>query len=82
MTGKQPEGVTGVAPAEDGWIVAVEVVEDRRIPSSSDILASYEAGLDMTGNYCPTAAPDATRADGATGESDRTGSRAPRVRRT
>jgi hypothetical protein len=47
LTGKQPEGVTGVGPAEDGWVVGIEVVEDQRIPSSSDILADYETALDM-----------------------------------
>lgn len=41
LTGKEPEGVTGVERSEDGWQVTVEVVEDRRIPSSSDILATY-----------------------------------------
>lgn len=49
LTGKQPEGVTGVGPAEDGWVVGIEVVEDRRIPSSSDILAAYETALDLDG---------------------------------
>ena len=49
LTGKEAEGVTGVEPAEDGWIVGVEVVEDRRIPSSSDILATYETEFDMAG---------------------------------
>jgi hypothetical protein len=49
LTGKQPECVTAVESAEDGWVVGVEVVEDRRIPSSSDILAAYETGLDMDG---------------------------------
>jgi gas vesicle protein GvpO len=49
LTGKQPKGITGVEPAEGGWVVGVEVVEDRRIPSSSDILAAYETGLDMDG---------------------------------
>jgi hypothetical protein len=49
LTGKQPEGVTGVERGEDGWVVGVEVVEDRRIPSSSDILAIYEIELDMDG---------------------------------
>jgi hypothetical protein len=49
LTGKQTEGVTGVEPAEDGWIVGVEVVEDRRIPSSTDILATYEAEFDGNG---------------------------------
>ena len=49
LTGKQVEGIIGVGPAEEGWVVGIEVVEDRRIPSSSDILATYEAGLDMDG---------------------------------
>lgn len=49
LTGRQPEGITGVEPAEDGWVVGIEVVEDRRIPSSSDILAAYETALDMDG---------------------------------
>jgi hypothetical protein len=50
LTGKEPEGVTGVEPTEDGWVVGVEVVEDRRIPSSTDLLATYEAELDPGGD--------------------------------
>jgi hypothetical protein len=38
-----------VEPSEDGWVVGVEVVEDRRIPSSTDILAIYQAELDEGG---------------------------------
>ena len=49
LTGKEPEGVTGVERGEDGWVVGVEVVEDRRVPSSTDILATYEIELDMDG---------------------------------
>lgn len=49
LTGKQPEGVTGVERDEDGWQVTVEVVEDRRIPSSSDLLATYQTLLTEDG---------------------------------
>lgn len=49
LTGKQPEGITGVEPGEDGWVIGVEVVEDRRVPSAADILATYEAELDTGG---------------------------------
>lgn len=42
LTGKEPEGITGVERDDDGWKVTVEVVEDRRIPSSSDLLATYQ----------------------------------------
>jgi hypothetical protein len=49
LTGKEPESVTGVTRSEDGWLVTVEVVEDRRIPSSSDILSTYETEIDDDG---------------------------------
>jgi hypothetical protein len=49
LTGKQSEGITGVERGDDGWIVGVEVVEDRRIPSSTDILATYETEVDADG---------------------------------
>ncbi|MFD1932650.1 gas vesicle protein GvpO [Nonomuraea mangrovi] len=50
LTSREAESVTLVEPVEDGWVVVVEVVEDRRIPSSGDILALYEADLDLEGN--------------------------------
>ncbi|MEU8250248.1 gas vesicle protein [Nonomuraea sp. NPDC048916] len=50
LTGKDAEGVTLVEPTDDGWLVGVEIVEDRRIPSSGDILALYEAEFDMEGD--------------------------------
>jgi Gas vesicle synthesis protein GvpO len=34
---------------ENGWVVEVEVVEDRRIPPSADMLALYEIELDCDG---------------------------------
>lgn len=50
LTGKDPEGVIGVEPAEDdGWLVTVEVIEDRRIPSATDVLAAYEAEIGPDG---------------------------------
>ncbi|WP_328808402.1 gas vesicle protein GvpO [Nonomuraea montanisoli] len=52
LTSREPEGVTLVKPSDGGgggWTVGVEVVEDRRIPSSGDILALYEAELDPEG---------------------------------
>jgi Gas vesicle synthesis protein GvpO len=49
LIAKQVEGVTGVERTEDGWVVGIEVVEDRRIPSSADILATYEAVIDPDG---------------------------------
>ncbi|MGW4330645.1 gas vesicle protein GvpO [Nocardia sp. NPDC004573] len=50
LTSKQVEGVTSMEPTEDGWLVEIEVLEDRRIPSSADILALYEVEIDLDGN--------------------------------
>ncbi|MEO3797945.1 gas vesicle protein GvpO [Nonomuraea sp. B10E15] len=49
LTGRESEGITLVKPEGDGWVVGVEVVEDRRIPSSGDVLALYQAELDADG---------------------------------
>ena len=50
MTGKEPEGVVSLEETDDGrWKVGVEVVETRRIPDSTDILAVYEAEMDPEG---------------------------------
>jgi len=49
LTGKQAESITDVERREDGWMIGIEMVEDRRIPSSADILASYEATVDHDG---------------------------------
>jgi hypothetical protein len=49
LTGKDPEGVSGIEPAEDGWVVTVDVVEDHRIPSATDVLATYETEIGPDG---------------------------------
>ena len=49
LTAKQPEGVTQVERTEDGWRVGIEIVEDQRIPSSADVLATYETTIDADG---------------------------------
>ncbi|MEO3873626.1 gas vesicle protein GvpO [Nonomuraea sp. B12E4] len=50
LTTKDIDGITSVEPEEDGWVVDVEVVEDRRVPSSGDILAIYEVKIDTEGS--------------------------------
>ncbi|KAB1912037.1 gas vesicle protein [Micromonospora sp. AMSO31t] len=50
LTGKDPLGVTSIQPTDDGWRIGVEVVEDHRIPASTDLLGLYEVELDMTGS--------------------------------
>jgi hypothetical protein len=50
LTGKDAVGVVSVEPIDEGWRVAVEVVEDRRVPASTDMLSIYEADLDLGGD--------------------------------
>ncbi|WP_281182454.1 gas vesicle protein [Nocardia miyunensis] len=50
LTSKDVQGVTSLEPTEDGWLVELEVLEDRRIPSSADILALYEVEIDFDEN--------------------------------
>lgn len=49
LTGRQAEGITGLERTDDGWTVQVEVVEVRRIPDTTDVLALYEVTTDDGG---------------------------------
>ncbi len=50
MTDGEPVRITSVAPTDEGgWVVEIETVEDKRIPSSADMLALYEVELDSDG---------------------------------
>jgi hypothetical protein len=46
LVGKDADSVSGLDRNGDGWLVTLEVVELERIPSSTDVLASYELELD------------------------------------
>jgi hypothetical protein len=50
LTGKAVEGITGLERTDDGWTIQVEVVEMRRIPDTTDVLALYEVETDSRGN--------------------------------
>jgi len=49
LTGREVEGITGLERTDDGWKVQVEVVEVRRIPDTTDVLALYEVEVDGDG---------------------------------
>ena len=49
LTSRDVEGVLGLHRNDDGWVVTVEIVELRRIPDSTDVLASYEVHVDKKG---------------------------------
>lgn len=48
LTSKPVTGVAWVEPGEGGWLVGVEVLEDRRVPSTADVLGLYE--MEMSGH--------------------------------
>jgi hypothetical protein len=49
ITGLDADHVSAVLKMPDGWHVTVDLVELRRIPAATDVLASYEAVLGPTG---------------------------------
>ena len=49
VRGVEAESVSGLTRTSSGWTVTLEVVELRRIPESTDVLASYEVELDGDG---------------------------------
>jgi hypothetical protein len=50
LVGKQIEAVSGIdRDGDDGWTVAVEVLELERVPNTMDILATYEVRLSDDG---------------------------------
>jgi hypothetical protein len=46
LQGRDAESVSMLARTAEGWTVTLEVVELRRVPDSTDVLASYELLLD------------------------------------
>jgi hypothetical protein len=49
LTGRRVSSVVGFEPQEDGWVIAVELVELERIPETTSILGCYRARLDRDG---------------------------------
>jgi hypothetical protein len=50
ITGLEAESVTSLERADDGtWVVTVDLLELTRVPETDDVLGSYEARLDGSG---------------------------------
>ncbi|MEV6967122.1 gas vesicle protein GvpO [Hamadaea sp. NPDC051192] len=49
LTGNETVGIVSVEPSDQGWVIGVETVEERRVPSSTDVLALYTADIDLDG---------------------------------
>lgn len=43
------EGVSAVTRTDDGWCVAVDVLELPRIPDTTSLMATYEVEIDRSG---------------------------------
>jgi hypothetical protein len=50
LLGREPESISRIERTNGHWSVTLEAVELRRIPDSTDVLASYELVLDDDGN--------------------------------
>jgi hypothetical protein len=50
LHGAEPESISSLERTHDGWRATFEVVELRRVPDSTDVLASYEVLLDEDKN--------------------------------
>ncbi len=50
ITGLAPDTVSGLSRDEEGWHVAVDMVEMKYVPNTRDVLATYGALLDNDGN--------------------------------
>ena len=49
LTRKEVEGVTSLERTDAGWIVHLDVIELRRVPNTTDLLATFEVEVDRNG---------------------------------
>jgi hypothetical protein len=49
ISGAEADSISGLERTEDGWLVRVEVVEVRRIPDATSVMASYHVEVDDNG---------------------------------
>ena len=49
LLGRDPEEVSGLTLGPNGWKVRLEAVEMPRVPSSTDVMATFEVELDDEG---------------------------------
>jgi len=49
LIARPAEGASAVERGEEGWTVAVDVLEVARVPDTTSLLATYEVRLDQDG---------------------------------
>jgi hypothetical protein len=50
LTGLASDNVSSLAKTDGGWQLVVNMIELKRIPPSTDVLATFEVSLDAEGN--------------------------------
>lgn len=50
LTGNEVEAITGLRRTDDGWRVQVDVLELRRVPTTTDVIATYDVDVDGSGD--------------------------------
>lgn len=50
LTGKEAEKVVALSRDGEVWVLEVDVVDMRRVPTTSDFMATYRVHLDGAGN--------------------------------
>jgi len=50
LTHIKPDTVSAISKDEKGWHIVIEMVEMKRIPEATDMLATYETLVDEEGN--------------------------------
>jgi len=50
LTGLSAESVSGMSKVDSGWKMMINMLELKRIPSSTDVLVNFSASLDIEGN--------------------------------
>jgi len=50
LTHLKPDTISAISKDEQGWHILVEMIEMKRIPEGSDVLATYETLSDEEGN--------------------------------
>ncbi len=49
ITGLAPDTISRCDQAEEGWTMAIDMLEHRSVPRTQDLLASFEVVLDGAG---------------------------------
>lgn len=50
LIGLMADSVSDMSREDDGWRLVVNMIELKRIPAATDVLAAYEVKLDEDGN--------------------------------